>query len=282
MKKYMKLLAMLMALFMLSACGAPAEEAAAPAEEVTVESCTSEVPVETEEPAAEPWADYAISSPEMAEETVRSELVKLQELGIVSDEIDFEGIAPDFVDFFDDTWEDGPHWSVRWYGGRSYLNDWEGGNKYSLNVNLEPTSGKINYFSIEACADEDDEVSREEKLLLDYDPASGEDKETEVTWLYYENYDDIVAGDMSIDEFCTRLAEYWGCDGYTLCATEDYDYNIQAPDGSRLLTDISNIDMNYYMTVEFEQDGEAKPCYIQMGQFPARVFLNVGISHTKG
>jgi len=280
MKKYMKLLAMLMALCMLSACAGPAGESAA--EEVTVESCTSEAPVETEEPAAEPWADYAINSPEMAEETVRAEIVKLQELGIVSDEIDFEGIAPDFVDFFDDTWEDGPHWSVRWYGGRSYLNDWEGGNKYSLNVNLEPTSGKINYFSIEACADKDDEVSEELVVQLDYDPETGEDKETEVTWLYYENYDDIVAGDMSIDEFCTRLAEYWGYDSYTLCATEDYGYNIQAPDGSRLLTDISDIDMNYYMTVEFEQDGEVKPCYIQMGQFPARVFLNVGNSHTKG
>ena len=279
MKKYMKLLAMLMALCMLSACAGPAGESAV--EEVTAESSAGAAPEELSR-VDEAWADYAINSPEMAEETARTELAGLQELGIVSGEIDFEGIAPDFVDFFDDTWEDGPHWSVRWYGGRSYLNDWEGGNKYSLNVNIDPNTGVIDYFSIEACADEDDEVSREEKLLLDYDPASGEDKETEVTWLYYENYDDIVAGDMSIDEFCTQLAEYWGCDSYTLCATEDYGYNIQAPDGSRLLTDISNIDMNYYMTVEFEQNGEAKPCYIQMGQFPARVFLNVGNSHTKG
>ena len=45
--------AILLAMLMLSACAGPAKEpvAAAPAETVTVESCSSEVP---EEPAAEP------------------------------------------------------------------------------------------------------------------------------------------------------------------------------------------------------------------------------------
>lgn len=279
--KYTKIIAMLMALCMLTACAGPAKEpvAAAPAETVTVESCTSEVP---EEPADDPWADYAVSSPEMAEEIARAEIKKLQELGLLAQELFISDEAPDFLEFMDDSWEDGPYWTVRWYGGRSYLNDWQGGDKYSVIVNINPDSGLIDYFSIEANGDEDDEFKEVKTMALVYDEATGEDKHVEESWYYCENYGDIFAEDMSVDGFCSLLMEYWGYDSYKLCPTEDYGYNIEVPNGSYLVKDMKQLDANYYLTVEFEQDGEVRPCYIQAGQFPARVFLNVGNSHTKG
>ena len=269
--KHIKIAALILSLLMLTACAAPAGETA---KKAAVQQAAAEA-------TPEPQPGHGIDSPEKAEEAARAELIKMRELGLLAEGFSVSGEAPDYAELLSEG-EGAGLWAVRWYGGRSYLNDWQGGSKYSVSVNLEPDTGRIVYFSIEANGDEDDESYEEVVTQLEYDPSTGEDKPTEFTWRYYENYGDIFSEDISIGGYCELMKEYWGCDSYRLCATEDYGYNIGAPDAGTPLKDIRELDMNYYLTVEFETDGEVKPCYIQVGQFPGRVFFNVGSSHIKG
>ena len=91
---------------------------------------------------------------------------------------------------------------------------------------------------------------------------------------------------MTIDRFCTLLAEYWGFTGYTIADTDDeyfYHQHFDAPDGSTLLKDLNaDTNENYYLTVFFDGDQEGAPMYIQLHQFPGYVTLTLGTGHAVG
>ena len=102
----------------------------------------------------------------------------------------------------------------------------------------------------------------------------------------YDNFTDIFPADMTVDRFCSLLAEYWGFSGYRLADTVDtqyYDAHWTPPAPESLLKDLrsDNTD-NYYLTVFFEGDQEGVPRYIQMTKFPGYVQLSFGTGHSVG
>jgi hypothetical protein len=285
--KHIKIISMLLALCLLTGCAASEKvanepQAAAPAELVTEESCTSELPEPEHiaQPTPEVWPDdYYIDGPRMAEQTARQELLKMKELGLLADKFYVTERGPDFVQFFTEEpflQENGkPFISVRWYCDSWYGNNWEGDMPYTVVVNMDPESGKLVYVSIEAAADEYAPVVYEVAETT-YDPESGQDVETGETWLYHQNFYDIFPQGMSLAGFCDLLNEYWGFGGWKLGGGGAL--NTGAP-----LEEITNGSTgNRYVVFEFEGNPYSNFMYVQIHEFPGRVCLNFGAGHSVG
>jgi len=272
--KPMNILALLLALCMLTGCAAPAAEPAetADAEEAPVEDCSAE---------AAPTAEYAIASADMAAEAARAEIKKMQELGLLSDKLSIKAGEPDHVslmeepDFLDR--EDCPFYAVRWYGDSWYGNDWQGENRYSVAVSVDANTGKLMMVNIEASADENAEIKYEIPTELTFiDPETGEEEQREEIFLYHENFYDLFDEDMTLNAFCDLLCEYWGFEGWTLGGGGALDMSIP-------LRDISGgTSSNHYVAIDFEGDTEGELMYIQLSEFPGRVCLVFGTDHLKG
>ncbi|MCR4607710.1 MAG: hypothetical protein K5771_08305 [Oscillospiraceae bacterium] len=224
----------------------------------------------------------AVNSPKAAEKVAREELEKWKEMGLFSKEVTVNGPADMIYEIEGHTGSD--YWygrifshsyDVRWYMGEE--------GKYFLNLRVDTITGKIKFASIEARADETDVPVEAVELDVPVDPEDPDGEWTVKTEYLYDNFDDIFPADMTIDRFCSLLAEYWGFSGYTLADTVDesyYDAHWSAPDGSSLLKDMPTD--NYYLTVFFEGDQEGAPMYIQLSQFPGRVNMNIGTGHAVG
>lgn len=280
--RYVRILSALLCLCLLTACAAPADKAAE--EEAVVESCTTEVPIEptpepTPEPSPEPWLGYAINSPEMAEETVRAEIKKMQELGLLSEKLSVKDGPADKIIFFDQPEyldrADRPYFAVRWYLDSWYGNDWAGENRYYINAHLDVQSGKIMYMSIEAAGAKDSEVAYE-MPALEFDEESGENVETEEKWLYHENFYDIFEESMSIADFCDLLNEYWEFEGWSLAGGGALNTR------DLLLTVSGGRTGGRYVVFSFEGDEEGKHMYVELAEFPGRVCLMFGTDHSHG
>ena len=106
------------------------------------------------------------------------------------------------------------------------------------------------------------------------------------TFYFYDNFDDIFPVDMTVDSFCTLLAEYWGFSGYTLGETVDeayFDEPVAPVEASSLLKDMpSDTAVNYYLTVFFEGDQEGAPMYVYLQRYPGYVMMSVGVTHAVG
>ena len=285
--KHIKIIAMLMALCLLAGCAAAGEVAkepqpAAPAEIVTEESCTSELPEPEHipEPTPEPWPEgYYIDSAEMAEQVAREELLKMQEIGLLVEKFYVVDRTADYIRFFtEEEFVESfgmPFIAVRWYCDSWYGNNWEGDNLYSIVANMDPNTGKLVYVSIEAAADENAPVVYEIPMT-EYDPESGEEKETGEIWLYHQNFYDIFPEGMSLAGFCDKLNEYWGFGGWKLGGGGAL--NTGAP-----LEEITNgTTGNRYVVFEFEGNEYCKYMYVQIHEFPGRVCLNFGAEHSVG
>ncbi len=229
-------------------------------------------------------AHAAVSTPKAAEKVAKEQIEIWKELGILSPEVNFEGDADAVFEFEErdggDAWFGRifPHWfDVRFYGSSQFHTDRP---KYGGTLRVDTLNGKIMSATIDAAADEDDVPVREEEIG-EIPEANGQP-----VWYFYDNYDDIFPADMTIDRFCTLLAEYWGFTGYTIADTDDeyfYHQHFDAPDGSTLLKDLNgDTRENYYLTVFFEGDQEGAPMYIQLHQFPGYVTLMLGTGHAVG
>lgn len=226
-------------------------------------------------------ADSVINSAATAEKVARQEFRKMQELGLYSAEIsvieepaDFTMEAP--AQEGGDYWYDRlftHSWYVRWHPDED--------NPYFINLKVDTTNGKIVDLAMEAKAGEDDVPIREEEMEIPVD----EDRNTELRVMkYYDNFDDLIDPNITIDGYCSKLAEYWGFKGYTLGDTVEeafYHLDVPAPDGDTLLTEISKMD-SYYLTVYFEGDQEGVPMYVQLVSFPGSVCLLTGTNHAVG
>ena len=229
-------------------------------------------------------AHASISSPKAAEKVALEQIEVWKEMGILSPELCFEGEANDVYEFEE---RDGgaawfgrifPHcYDVRFYSNNQFHTDRQ---KYGCNLRVDTLTGKIISAFIDAAADEDDVPVREQEM------AEGAESNGQSVWYFYDNFDDIFPADMTVDRFCTLLAEYWGFSGYTLAETDaEYFYQTRydAIDGSTLLKDINgDTRENYYLTVFFDGDQEGAPMYIQLQQFPGYVNLAVGTNHAVG
>ena len=222
-----------------------------------------------------------VASPQAAEKVALEQIEVWKEMGILNPSVSFDGEANQIVEIEEHRGSD--YWygrlfhhayDVRWYLSRE-------GAKYGCNLRVDTMTGKILSAFIDARADEDDVPVREEES------ASNRDEDGNPRRLsFYENFEDIFPADMTVDRFCTLLAEYWGFAGYTIADTVDEQYyhtKWEAVDGDTLLKELSGDPTgNYYLTVFFEGDQEGVPMYIQLMQFPSYVDLAVGTNHAIG
>lgn len=221
-------------------------------------------------------AGKVINSPAAAERVARQELVKLQEMGLLSESIELVGEAS-YVSELAERQED-EYWFERIFPHR-YIVRWSPAPKYLVNLEVDTAQGKIIDIGVEANADEDDEVIREVEMEVPTGPDPSVTQK--ITMKYYDNFEDILPEGMTVDRYCSLLAEYWGFGGYELAPTEDMFYGTwEAPKGDELLSDMT--EENYYITVYFQGDQKGAPMYIQLQHYPGTVVLYTGIHHLVG
>lgn len=218
-----------------------------------------------------------INSPESAEKIARQEIEVWKEMGILSPEVEIEG-DPYMV--FEEEEETGNDY---WYGRifpHRYCVYWNADRKYGFHLQVDTATGKITSATIDAHPDETDLPVQELEWETWVGP--GEEDYGMKTFFLYDNYDDIFPADMTVDRFCSLLAEYWGFHGYTISDTQDefYQQNWNAVTGDSLLKDMP-LD-NYYLTVFFEGDQKGAPMYLQLGRYPDDVMLMLGTGHAVG
>lgn len=242
--------------------------------------------------------NQAVGTPQAAQRVALQEIERWKEMGLLTPEVCFEGEANKIVEIQEHKG------SESWYGRlfthsydvRYYLGPLDWGNqtppadlvqrKYGCNLTIDTLSGKIMAATIDARADEDAVPVREGVLEQPADSSDPEGESEPRRLYFYDNFADIFPEDMTVDRFCTLLAEYWGFSGYRLTETVDSMYFDEpqapvAPDS--LLKDMnSDTRANYYLTVFFEGDQPGAPMYIQLHQFPGYVTLSVGTGHAVG
>ena len=208
---------------------------------------------------AEPEIDY-----NMALLVARSELRRLQDLGIINPDVAFDGEL-EYAAYADEyATED------RAFKPSFYARDYSG--KYMINLRIDNTgTGDIRLLTIEAYHDDDDEPIPDMEIEI-----GGE------IWKYYNNFDDIIPMDMTVGTLCDKLAQYWGYSGWTLADIYDEEYQTQmnAPDPDTPVCELPE-DI-YYVTVYFDGDDEGAPMFIQIARFPGRVMLLFGDGHLHG
>lgn len=207
-----------------------------------------------------------INSPEQAVKLAQQELAKMQEMGLIAEEMTIRD-QPEFVMELEEEARD-PYFFGRILHHRYLVRDFD--DKYLVELTVDTATGKASRVNLEAYGEEGDEK------------IPGREMEINGTvYYYYSNFDDLFHPDMSIDEFCTLLAEYWGFEGYTLSGTQDhvYNYDTQAPSGETLLKDICD---KAYLTVYFEGDQSGVPMFVELCSFPGNLYLGFGTGHLVG
>lgn len=227
------------------------------------------------------WAAYdAVATPQAAEKAAREQIAVWQELGLIDPELTFDRPADNIVEIEEQSG------GSAWYGRlfpHSYDVHWFfGQEKYGCSLNIDTLEGRIMYATFYAEADEEAVPTGEIELSV------GPNGETK-TFYFYDNFDDLLPADITVDGFCTTLAKYRGCSGYRLADpgdpvyTEDYAAHFGAVDGSTRMLDVA-WDMSgvCFLTVYFDGDAEGAPVYIDLMQYPGYVGLDVGIRHPVG
>ena len=233
------------------------------------------------------YATYLeIETPEAAEKVALEQVAVWRELGLLNSAVEFEGKADQIVEIEEE--QGGSTWygrlfrhsyDVRWYMARQWMGEAE--PKYGCNLNIDTLSGKIQTATLFALPDAEDQSVGETTLEM------GEGKEE--VWYYYDNFDDIIPADMTVDRFCTLLAAYWGFSGYRLAGkgdpvyTEDYASYYGAVDTSTRLLDIPwDLGGTCFLAVYFDGDSDEAPMYLNLMQFPGYVGITIGARHPVG
>ena len=221
----------------------------------------------------------AVGTPQAAEKIALEQIERWKELGLLS-----PGFA--LADKAYDIRESPEHVGSDYWFGRIFTHsynlkfrrDLENDRRCSAFLRVDTMSGRITEASLDARA----EAGREPVSEIRGTDENGAEK----SWYYYDNYEDIFPADMTVDRFCSLLAQYWGFGGYTIADTDDTEYyheHWEAVDGSTLLRDLASINPNYYLTVFFDGDQAGVPMYIQLHSFPGGyVNLMLGTNHGIG
>lgn len=241
--------------------------------------------------------DEIIRTEEDAIAAAKQEIEVWKEKGLLCPEVTIEGepnaVAEIEPHTGDDYWygrEFSHAYEVRWFAGSIMDSEAREDPAYGCNVRIDAVTGKIISADFEAIATDEDEPDPERTMEMEMekpDPADPAKTITETkTFYFYNNFDDIFPAEMTVDEFCTLLAEYWGFNGYTIADTVDeveYHNTWEAIDGSILLKDLNaDSTVNYYLTVFFDGDQEGAPIYVSLHQFPGYVMLHAGVNHAVG
>ena len=216
-----------------------------------------------------------VASPEAAERVALEQIEEWKHMGLLSPALHFEGPADEVFEFSER--EGGSawygrifrhHYDVRWYF------DWEGEPKYGCNLAVDTLSGKITMASLYAVPNRDEEPVEEVSFV-------GEDGKEHVLY-YYDNFHDIIPEDMTLDRFCSGLAEYWGFSGYQL----QLDPRVKDPEplnGKMLLGALPDTYGNgAYVEIFFEGDQEGTPMYLTVTRLPGHSCVMIGTGHAVG
>lgn len=212
--------------------------------------------------------EYLLNSPEQAQKQALEEVDRLNELGIIQVNLEPDQEATKIfktqgqelgLDFFHRIIY--PNYHVQLFDG-----------KYKFVTQLDMASGKLQFISITAKADEEDRVYQEENSLPDG---------SSQTLIRYDNTDDLVSPELTVGELCAALAEYWGFEGYTLSGTEntDYGWDTEAPAEDSLVKDILD---GPYITVYFDGDQEGVPMYVELYTVSGATVMSIGTNHLVG
>lgn len=141
-------------------------------------------------------------------------------------------------------------------------------NWVSLYVSID--SGKALACSIATHPQEGD-------AQLDKDPIDMDGRKL----YFYDNFERVMREDMTLDDYCALLNDYWGFDGYTISGTQyaDYGYDTQPPAGDTLMKDLMD---QPFVTLYFEGDQEGMPMFLEGNYFPEDTHFNFGFFHTVG
>ena len=213
--------------------------------------------------------EYLLNSPEQALKQALEEIERLNQLGIIQAEP-----GPDMeevkvfktqgqelgLDFFHRIIY--PNYHVQLFDG-----------KYKFVTQLDMATGKLQFISINAKADKDEEPVYQEEYSLP-------DGSTKTT-AKYDNTDDLVSPELTVGQLCLALTEYWGFEGYTLSGTEntEYGWDTEAPAEDSLVKDILD---GPYITVYFEGDQEGVPMYIEIYRVSGATVMSIGTNHLVG
>lgn len=241
--------------------------------------------------------NQAVGTPQAAQRVALQEIERWKQIGLLNPEVQFEGDPNMIVEIKEhkgsESWYGRlfPHsYDVRWYLGAvgAYQSPPADSvqRKFGCNLTIDTLTGKMMAATIDARAAEDAVPVREGTWEAPADPSDPEGEWVEKPIYFYDNYADIFPADMTVDRFCTLLAEYWGFSGYRLAETVNdfyYDEPQASVDPNSLLKDLNaDTRANYYLTVFFEGDQPGVPMYIQLNQFPGYVSLMVGTVHAVG
>lgn len=241
--------------------------------------------------------NQAVGTPQAAQRVALQEIEVWKQMGLLNPEVQFEGEPNMIVEIKEhkggESWYGRlfPHsYDVRWYlgavGAYQTPTAEAAQRKYGCNLTIDTLTGKMMAATIDAKAGEDAVPVREDVWKGPVDPSDPEGEWVEKPIYFYDNYADIFPADMTVDRFCTLLAEYWGFSGYRLAETVNdfyYDEPQASVDPNSLLKDLNaDTRANYYLTVFFEGDQPGVPMYIQLNQFPGYVSLMVGTVHAVG
>ena len=213
-------------------------------------------------------AGLYVNSPEQAWKIAQREIQKMKDMGILSQEVQIGSEAKQIIERREET---DPEFYLERLFKRRYDIRVYGDGKYSVNLYIDMETGKITYLSVGAKADENDGLA--ERAGWNGEKA-----------YYPANYDDIIPADMTVDELCTLLGEYWGFTGYTLSGTKDgfYRYDTDVPTGDMLVFELGD---EPYLTVYFDGDQSGVPMYIDLYGFigdGGGVYVNLGTNHGIG
>lgn len=213
--------------------------------------------------------EYLLNSPEQALKQAMEEIDRLNELGIIQAKVEPDAEVTR-IDKLPEA-ELGESYFHRILYPRYQVGI--SGEKYTFITQLDMATGKFQFISIIARADEDAElIYRKEQSLPDGNKQILE---------YYDNTDDLVSPELTVGELCSALAEYWGFKGYTLSGTENKDYNwdVEAPSEDSLVSDICD---GPYITVYFQGDQEGVPMYIEIYRVVGSTTMSIGTNHMVG
>lgn len=263
MKKNQVFCFLLCAALLLSACGnsqAPTQPAAADAPAV------SDVPAPTEAPTV-PEVPLPAEQ-EAALAAAQAALDELYELGLLSTH---HRLDPEEISYIGTSGPDvkATSFNDRLLPSHYYVNCGTAeGNRVAIYVSID--SGKALSCSIDIRPQEGDPQ-------LDKEPVNMGNREI----YYYDSFDRVMREDMTLEEYCTLLNDYWGFGGYTISGTKytDYSYDTQPPAGDTLMKDLVG---QPFVTLYFEGDQENMPMFLEGCNFPEDTHFSFGFGHMVG
>lgn len=145
-----------------------------------------------------------------------------------------------------------------------YYYDEEG----SISVGIDTVTGKLISWNIYAIADEDappvmQRVAEDGEILK-----------------WYANYEDIFDSEMSVDEMCEKLCDYWNFKGYSIGETVmEYGESYDIIDSAAQLKDAGNYP---WLTIYFDGDQEGAAQFIEIESLGKGAAMMVGYMHAVG